>query len=190
LPEETQESPKKETVSEVRERLNAEKEEAEAGEPEVEECPVPSCGREVKSVAHHIRYMAGKGERAHLEWKETQGAAAYPSAQAFSPGVGDALVGMLLSAVHQKRPDLVIPEGWKERAAEAHQKVLERYLGPWLGQRSDLVYLFFVWGELLTVNLAEYSFSGEDQSVHPVGPETEIPEMPVIEPDAKRPAAS
>ncbi len=175
MPETEEKPPENETVSEIRERLQGEKEEAAATEPdkiEGELCPILSCGRVVKSLRHHINYMAGKGERAHLEYKETRGTeAAAAETEHFSPGAGDALVYVLLSAIVQKRPDLIVPEGWTQRAGEVHQKVLERYVGPWLGEKSDLVYLGLVWGELLTVNLAaaapgaEPTFPLEDPAV-------------------------
>lgn len=166
--------PEKETVSQVRERLSSEKEEASVADPEGETCPVPSCGRVVKYLSHHINYMAGKGERAHIEFKESQVRAPEVAEKPhFSPGAGDALVAMLLAAALAKRPNLILPDGWKERAGEAHQMVLEEHVGPWIGKRSSLAYLAFVWGELLTVNLVVARMKTADSP----DSETEIPEQ-------------
>lgn len=158
-PSESEEKKKKqntsnrsESVSDVRREMKSER--ADAGG--FEECPV--CGqKDIRSLRHHVNYRAAAGDEAHIQLKEQRKrllSPAPPAGPYFADGSGAALVGIILSFILQKRPALVIPEGWVESAGEAHQTVLEKHIGPLLKEKSDLAYLGMVWAQLLTVNMA------------------------------------
>lgn len=175
----------------MREELKAERSAAGEGV----ECPV--CGqKDIKSLRHHVNYRAAAGDVAHSEYKASQqkgwSAAAGVAEQGpyFAEGSGAALVGILLSFILQRRPELVIPVGWKEAAADAHQIVLEKHVGPRLKEKSDLAYLGMVWAQLITVNMAAPAVLEVEVERHGGPPSSTPVEVPLSDPLPAPPPAT
>lgn len=108
----------------------------------------PLCGRPYRDLQAHI-------ESKHPE-QAGQLVAGEEPPEVFGIEAGAAIVSLLLTVLQKRKEDLIVPGGdWTDRAAVAHQKLLNKYFGARIQGHSELATCGICWLELFLINRPE-----------------------------------
>ena len=119
----------------------------------------------------HLDYRKSKGLKSPVS-AQGDGSALRPEVLPPAQGVFDVetgrftvllVLGLLGQKMGEKGRNLKVPNSgsldfgtpgsaWIQKAAEAHQKVMEKYLGSTVSKHGELIQLVSVWGSLFMVN--------------------------------------
>lgn len=138
-----------------------------------------SCGKYFKGIKGHIRRKHAAGDSTVAQ-ERVKRVLAQP-VNVLAPSVGMSLTLFLLQWAQRMRPELRIPgspaepkpgQDFLDRAAVAHQAVIEEYLGDTLNENSNLVNLGLVYLEFYMANfnaLSARTVTADDISDRPTG---------------------